>query len=291
MTQLLRKFYHTLRSEYVYYVNRSKDNYKIHWSYKDRNFGDILNPILFNFLTNKKAIPINSSYFMYNNYLLIGSILQFSNKYSTVWGSGFIAENSVCKEIPLKVYAVRGKLTRNKLLEQGIECPEVYGDPALLMPYLYSSKKEKKYILGIIPHYMDRDNDWLNEIPDNILIIDLITDSPLNIIDQINSCECIASSSLHGLIMADAYKIPSLWIEFSNKLIGGHFKFLDYFSSIESIENKPYLISKNTTIQSILQRVKYIKPKINISLLLDSCPFEVTIDIKNQIESKIIDSE
>lgn len=51
----------------------------------------------------------------------------------------------------------------------------------------------------------------------------------LEVLDQICSCEYIASSSLHGLIMSEAYDIPNLWIELSGKLMGGHFKFHDFF--------------------------------------------------------------
>lgn len=49
------------------------------------------------------------------------------------------------------------------------------------------------------------------------------------VIDQIYSCQSILSSSLHGLICADAYNIPNLWLK--QKLNEGDFKFLDYFAS------------------------------------------------------------
>ena len=53
-----------------------------------------------------------------------------------------------------------------------------------------------------------------------------------NIINQIKECEIIISSSLHGLILADAYEKPSLRFNYSNKLVGGDFKFEDYYSGV-----------------------------------------------------------
>ncbi len=52
-------------------------------------------------------------------------------------------------------------------------------------------------------------------------------------IDQVNACDKIFSSSLHGLITADAYSVPSQWVEFSRDRIGGdRTKYLDYYMSI-----------------------------------------------------------
>ena len=52
--------------------------------------------------------------------------------------------------MPQKVLAVRGPLSRNYLLENGVDCPDVYGDPALLFPKYYKPHIYKKYKLGII---------------------------------------------------------------------------------------------------------------------------------------------
>ncbi len=54
--------------------------------------------------------------------------------------------------------AVRGPLTRQFLMDMGIDCPKIYGDPALLLPKLFPEFKKsenptKEYI--IIPHHSD----------------------------------------------------------------------------------------------------------------------------------------
>lgn len=112
-------------------------------------------------------------------------------------------------KIPLKkVHAVRGPLTRNLILSQGIECPEIYGDPGLLVSKIYKPNFKKKYKLGLIPHYVDKENKYVNYLknkyPNEVLVID-IQSSFKNVIDNINKCEMIASSSLHGVITAQMH--------------------------------------------------------------------------------------
>jgi hypothetical protein len=52
------------------------------------------------------------------------------------------------------------------------------------------------------------------------------------VIDAIASCEFVVSSSLHGLIVAHAYRRPALWVEFADPLLGDRSKFHDYFASL-----------------------------------------------------------
>ncbi|WP_144225776.1 polysaccharide pyruvyl transferase family protein [Shewanella algae] len=189
----------------------------------DNNFGDILNPVLIKLLTNKNPKHVVAKF--YNNhtyYSVIGSILGRAKENTIVWGSGYISSNDHVKGTPKKICAVRGPKTRELLLSQGIECPEIYGDPALLMPRLFNPSVPKKYKLGIVPHYVDKECDWIKKVDrTDVKTLDIHTSDPLDFIRQMLECEKIASSSLHGLIIADAYKIPNAWIEFSNKVTGG----------------------------------------------------------------------
>ena len=234
MTNLLKKIYRKIYgwtyTPLRYFFDRTP--LKVYWWNGIHNFGDALNPAFIYMLTGKKISWINPRLYKRKNYIVMGSILVSANKYSIVWGAGFLFPDSKCSEKPFKVCAVRGPLTRQKLLENGIDCPEVYGDPALLLPLLYTPKIEKKYKLGIIPHFHDKTSEWLEVVNNSdVKIIDIQNSDPMRFIDELLSCEKIASSSLHGLIVADAYKIPSLWLEFSDKVEGEGFKFRDYFLS------------------------------------------------------------
>jgi len=274
MRNFLRNAKRYVKHMLYHYLYRT--SIKAHWYQYDHNFGDILNPLFIHMLSGKNVIWIDAKLYRYKNYIVIGSILDRVNKYSTVWGSGFISKDSECPEKPSKICAVRGPLTRQKLLKSGIECPEIYGDPALLLPQIYEPKTQKKYKLGIIAHYIDKDNAWLKEIKDpNILLLDIQSKNPFDFVDQIYSCEKIASSSLHGIIVADAYSIPSLWLEFSDKVVGKGFKFHDYFLSVNRADIKPIIIKKETSIDDLLGSFFKYKIDIDLNKLIDSCPFEL----------------
>jgi exopolysaccharide biosynthesis predicted pyruvyltransferase EpsI len=61
----------------------------------------------------------------------------------------------------------------------------------------------------------------------------------MEILDQISSCELVVTSSLHGLICAHAYGIPTVWAKSINPLIGDNVKFYDYFQSVNLNINSP----------------------------------------------------
>ncbi|WP_081212172.1 polysaccharide pyruvyl transferase family protein [Salegentibacter sediminis] len=255
----IRRFQYSIND--LIYPNAIKIDYAV----KKNNFGDILNPIVVEYLTDKKTKRVATAYTNKTHLLGIGSILNRANKNSIVWGAGFIKDKSFVIGPPKKILAVRGPKTRKRLLELNIECPEIYGDPALLMPNIYNPKIDKKYKLGIIPHYVDFNDDRLKHInDDNVLVIDICNPDPFLVIDQLLRCEKVASSSLHGLIVSDAYGIPNAWIKFSDKVVGGDFKFLDYFQSIDRATKTPYDIGENIIIKDLIDNCNLHKVRLNL---------------------------
>lgn len=259
------------------WFSKNPSVYRVSWDAHRDNFGDILTPYIVAHFTNHKIKRISSKLFpFYPHFFVIGSILQKSRKTTTVWGSGFISKEATLKENPKKICAVRGPLTRERLLKMGVECPEVYGDPALLMPEIYTPKKlDKNYRLGIIPHYVDKNHPWLEVFKEDssVKIIDVQQKNPLAVIDDILSCERVLSSSLHGVIVADAYHVPSLWISFSNKVLGEGFKFIDYFKSVGRKDEAPIHIHNDLELEEILQNFEPYQIQIDLKKLKTACPF------------------
>ncbi|UFK97096.1 polysaccharide pyruvyl transferase family protein [Kaistella faecalis] len=257
-----------------------------------KNFGDGLNIFLGEYLSGKDVFPSkfikDTEYKNDISYSVIGSVCQWSREKTVVWGSGFIKESyqdgSFVK--PQKVAAVRGPLTRKIYLANGVECPEIYGDPALLMPLIYNPHLEiPRYEYGIIPHYTEADSDWVKKQRKNanVLFIDIMIESDYQkFISQIKSCKKIVTSSLHGLILSHAYQIPVSHISLSDKLTGGDFKFNDYLLSVNKAPKKPYQITANSIpIDSLEFDSEPLK--INIRPLINACPF-----IKTQIKEKLL---
>ena len=258
---------------------------------KKNNWGDDLNYYLFNSIITDKIrfVPFDKLFFApkVEKYSLIGSIIGDFNLDSTiVYGSGAITSYPVIKGVPKKVNSVRGPLTREVLLRNGIECPEVYGDPALLVTKVYKPTIQKQDRIGIIPHYRTletnwEENAWFTELSKRheILVIDMSEYvNWTDIIDSICSCKYVFSESLHGLIIAEAYSVPSIWVEIQKHDMPWQwdFKFNDFYASI----NKPYTGSlklyEADNVESMMNMVKDWKPgSIDYDAIIKAIPFEL----------------
>lgn len=236
------------------------------------NWGDALSPVLVELLSGKPALHLEGLH--HDRYLVIGSILGSANERSEVWGSGFIRENESVIGRPRAVHAVRGPLSRASLLKQGIECPEVYGDPALLLPRFFNPDEPKRYRVGIIPHYVDKRHPWLERYRHDpqVLILDIESDIQ-QFVRAVKSCDVILSSSLHGLICADAYGVPNAWVQFSDDVVGGDFKFRDYRLSIGAEEPKSLRMTEQTELADAVSGAVHRALHIDLNKLILACPF------------------
>ena len=183
------------------------------------NIGDYLSLLIVSHLCRKHglelAMPVKHTKHLY----AIGSILP-SYQDVTVWGSGFGYDKPAKWYSPiynwfhrtmhtLDIRAVRGPETRRILTEMGIDCPEVYGDPAVLMPLFYQSKTERNqrdYI--VIPHYSK-----LADYKAQPNILGTFTSNHLDFIDRLLEAKLVISASLHGIILAEAYGIPAVMLK------------------------------------------------------------------------------
>lgn len=252
---------------------------------KKENYGDLVGNYLVEKISGRKTVwthPKKRSFLdaFKTVYFTAGSILTQVNGKCVVWGSGIISKEYKIKKAVF--LAVRGPQTRKHLLSQGYDVPEVYGDPALLLPKFYNPKKQLKYDLGIIPHYADYElvlKMYANQ--ENVLIIDLMTNDVESVTDQILQCRRILSSSLHGVIVSHAYHIPAIWIKFSENVFGDGIKYQDYFESVgienyvpkflsEKISDSQMEVLFDTANANVApEKIKELQDK-----LMNACPFK-----------------
>lgn len=247
---------------------------------KNGNWGDIVSGVIGTWLS---GLPVERVYYgaedLRELYTATGSILQWIKAENVhVWGIGFIGDNLSLSIKITKVHGVRGPLTRANLLKLGVDCPEVYGDPALLLPLLYKPDIKKKYKLGIVPHYADFKDPVLDNFreQDDILVIDITKRGGgdyTRFLNEILSCDKIVSTSLHGLIAADAYGVPAVWGKISDKIVGDGFKFQDYQQSVGRGSLGPLILSEDVSRRDIFSSFKPYKVKIDLNKLLEACPY------------------
>ena len=248
------------------------------------NWGDDINKYFIEEITNTEVKNLSRSFFYklfpVKAYSCMGSVLGlFPLKRTVVWGSGFIEEGKTLKEKPYKIHSVRGPLTRRELLKQGIDCPEIYGDPALLISRYYRKDVNKKYQYGIVPHYIDENNsiliDFCLKHPEYTVIRMKGYKDWHDIPDQIMQCQRIISSSLHGLIIADSYEVPNVWVRFSDGITGGDFKFHDYFQSVGRKIESPVIIKSIDDLERIIiDDNTSVARDIDYRSIYEACPFK-----------------
>ena len=288
------KFYRFSILEIIkYYKFNSKNVILVEGYAESRNFGDALNVPLIEYLSLKKVsfAKFLPKIIIQNDisYAVIGSILQWSQDNCVVWGAGFISENKIRVVKPKKIYAVRGPLTRKIFLDNYIECPEIYGDPALLLPFIYCPIIQKKYEVGFIPHFMNKNSEYVKHYENiqDCIVLDILERVDYKVfVDKILSCNYIVTSSLHGLIVAHSYNIPVLWVQYSVELIGGKFKFDDYLLSVNKDSIEPLFVNKFYSVKEYIGLMDTQKINFDYIKLVQSCPF-INENQKNIILKKI----
>lgn len=183
------------------------------------NFGDMIGPELVRSLAGPGPRASHDT-----RLLAVGSILHFARNGDVVWGSG------VNGKVPLEqivagaidVRAVRGPLTAEVLKARGLEVPDIFGDPALLLPELLgitrNAAPSRRFV--VIPNLHD-ERFWRRH-PESI--------SPRlpfeTVVRIIADAEQVIASSLHGLVIADALGVPAAMLRPSQESL---FKYEDYY--------------------------------------------------------------
>jgi pyruvyltransferase len=194
------------------------------------NFGDFLSRVIVDLMLGTQGCTLGDETHRAFQLLAVGSVLHFASDGAVVWGSGVNGKIAVEKHRfkRLDVRAVRGPLTREFLVNRGIPAPDVYGDPGLLLPWL--APKRFKRVQGKGPGFVPNLNDlaYLDRSDANGVPAISPLDSWNRCVAAILQHDLILASSLHGLIIAEAYGIPARYVRLSEE--ENLFKYRDYYA-------------------------------------------------------------
>lgn len=192
---------------------------------KGSNFGDDLSRVIVQRILGR---PVQNRSLDTRKKTLFGagSILHFARDGDVIWGSGFREDPMLEHRFHrLDVRAVRGPRTRKYLLQKGIACPEVYGDPAILMAHLFPEfkKQEPIYDYIVIPNMGAMEGFF----PYKNLVLPTL---PWHeIVQKILQSKLVISSSLHGIIVAESFGIPTRMLKMT--WVESLLKYQDYYES------------------------------------------------------------
>lgn len=228
----LFKTYYMVKETRKPIIKKESNRLNLIWWNEKKNLGDYLSFVVYDWMTRKYSLDKDRSFRKTRYLMAVGSVISFSTEDATIWGSGVLS----VQQIPvlfrkayyrkLDVRAVRGPFTRHVLISAGYKCPEVYGDPAILMPLVYQPKKEeKKYKVSIVEHFSKKKQIGHSELNR----IDIETNDYKYFVDEICFSKKVISSSLHGIILAEAYGVPAVFL--SDGMEKQMFKFWDWYLS------------------------------------------------------------
>lgn len=203
--------------------------------YNSMNFGDLLSPAVTEFVLGR---PVVEGHYAGCDLVAIGSVLQPLERWRNpnlpfIWGAGFIEDGPAWRGARAIPVAVRGELTRDRLRSlTDTEIP--LGDPGLFVRRLWPDLKnvQKRYKVSLIPHLNDRGSEQITTARKawDFHIIDVAA-GPKLVLEQIAASDLVLSSSLHGLVCADALGVPNIWCPLTGGAEGLGYKFRDYYSA------------------------------------------------------------
>jgi pyruvyltransferase len=200
---------------------------KVYWAAGsgNGNFGDLLTPLIL----RRHGVEVEWSEREDAELFGAGSIAELIPPGFTgfVLGTGSMFGDPI-EIASARVLALRGALTARVA---GLH-PPLLADLGLLAPDLLPRWPHRDVALGTVRTGGD-------PRPPMGIHLDPEAGDPVGLIEAASRCERIVSSSLHGLVLADALGIPNMWDPYPAVDAGAGFKYRDYASAYgERIE--PY---------------------------------------------------
>jgi Polysaccharide pyruvyl transferase len=249
---------------------------RLSYFFRIPNVGDRINPAIVSAVSGHPTVHVAGG--LLPHLLAVGSLMAVATSGSQVWGTGVMhpkfGDGAVTGR---NIHAVRGKLSARALRHAGVNFADVpLGDPGFLGPALFGIARASTAIhtLGVVPHYVDRGNPLFRQLLAAPGVIDLnVHEDPMQFLREMAQCAAVISSSLHGLIFAEALGIPNLWVTASHEIAGGAFKFEDWFSTTKCPQRVAHILTSKDTVENLAARAKLHDSSIDTVALRDAFPY------------------
>jgi succinoglycan biosynthesis protein ExoV len=214
-------------------ANKMKLNYC-----RINNFGDAINPLVFNTL-----LP---DFFDDNEgteFIGIGSLLGLDTLLTApkkiIFSTGFAYGHPAIIDDTYDIVCVRGPLTAKAI---GVDKNLAVADGAILLNQITPTQIDKAYNISMMPHW-ESANKFRWDIVCNSLDINYINpqDNVNHIISEIGASRMLISEAMHGAIVADALRVP--WIPLVAYRYINSYKWYDWTSSMGLQYKRRYLPS------------------------------------------------
>lgn len=214
----------------------STDPIRLYWWNKRANFGDAIAPIV---VAHVAGRPVSWAAAGEAQLFALGSILRSVARAHAadrgfgvhVWGSGALKGIGRGFLNHVHIAALRGP--RSAAMLKLDQVP--FGDPGLLIAEALGEDIIRGEAIGIVPFHGRADDPYYAELAARIpggKLIDVRAEDPRDVVRDIAACAHVFSSSLHGLITADAYGIANTWMDAGDLPGAAEVKYLDYAEAI-----------------------------------------------------------
>lgn len=200
--------------------------------FEGQNFGDAINPLIFNSLLPNFFDDDEETWFMG-----IGSTLGFikgnaATRKIIVFSTGFAYDDAPVIDSTYDIRCVRGPLTAAALnIDPGLAVT----DGAVLLRSLpeFKNPTGKKFRYSFIPHHKSEDMFDRWQIVFQELNINFISprEDPVKVIEHIRQSECVIAEAMHAAIIADCFRVPWIPVKMFEHI--NDFKWKDWLGSIE----------------------------------------------------------
>lgn len=180
----------------------------------------------------------------------------------------------------VKAYAETLRVRAEKVHQSLRDIP--LGDPGYLAPTSLGIERNSKFdVVGVVAHYSDRQRPQVQKLlaSEGALDLDVHAD-PLEFLQAMATCEVVISSSLHGLVFAEALGIPNLWFIPGRHVGGDGFKFRDWFGTTRKPQSSPQEVGDVETLRSLASLARLHDSQIDCAALAAAFPAKHKADAR-----------